>query len=1020
MYRKKKKIMVYILALFLSIPFTTTVYARLDTQDIEKLRSELLDRGATFKVGPNSATNRDLKDLCGLVPPKDWMSKAQAGVKVTKPKVKFEANWNWCNQGMCTPVRNQGSCGSCWAFGTVGILESNLLIHESASEDLSEQYLVSCNTDGWGCDGGWWAHDYHQWKFSAPETEAGAVPESEFPYTATDYPCGGPYSHPWKINSWGYVDPYQEIPSVDDIKQAIMDYGPVGVGICVGAAFQAYNGGIFDYNEPGDVNHAVILVGWIDADGVWILRNSWGPGWGEDGYMRIKYGASQVGYAANYIMYEEQPPDPYEDDNTPATAQSVSCPVTQDHTIHENGDVDWFVVSMEVGTSIEVMTSNLGGSNPDTVLQVYDVNCNLITENDDYEGLSSMVNWTAPFTGEYYVKAMSYGGGWNGCDDQGGGPAFCSYTIGFNDNQNEEPDISVFPQDIYVELCPGESKTETLTISNVGGEILEVTEICDEEMLFQPLSSKGLDRSVLKGSKSHSLIEKIKALGLKPDLEANGDIITQCQSPATATMGVEYMGEGTLDIVSEGDGGTIWSMEEDCLQLPPYPPLPGVSPELNGITFDGQYLWITDYHGTDAESDWLYQVDPEMGVINAWDLRPQGVFGIAGVAWDGQNLWVSALDMGTIFQVDKNGNVLGSFQVDWFNAGLDWDGQYLISVDLAGFLYRVTTDGSVVDSMPAPGGGNAFGVTCAGTPGQLWVTNFMTETIDLVECNWCGDNPEPLCQNDAPWLSQSPNSGSIPAGGEMAIDVNINTDSLSLGSYDAVIRIASNDPDEDVVSIPVHLEVNDYQPCEEDDTGILDIVGKSGGPGSTVIVPVRIQGALNEIDSFGFEVAYNTGILSYTGSYSRGACMTDFDFFDVNEPENGLLVVGGFEANPEDMIQEGADCVVVYLEFSVLECEPGEIYPLAELQNLVDDMEGWPVSGACFTCGGCDVNGDGEVTPVDALCAFQKYLGICPTNCGPCEEIFCDVNGDGDCTPADALEIFKEYLGIYPNVCSTE
>jgi len=65
----------------------------------------------------------------------------------------------------------------------------------------------------------------------------------------------------------------------------------------------------------------------------------------------------------------------------------------------------------------------------------------------------------------------------------------------------------------------------------------------------------------------------------------------------------------------------------------------------------------------------------------------------------------------------------------------------------------------------------------------------------------------------------------------------------------------------------------------------------------------------------------------------------------------------------------------------------------------------------------CDVNGDGEVTPQDALCAFQKYLGICPTACGPCEEISCDVNGDGQCTPADALEIFKESLGM-PSVCS--
>ncbi len=216
--------------------------------------------------------------------------------------------------------------------------------------------------------------------------------------------------------------------------------------------------------------------------------------------------------------------------------------------------------------------------------------------------------------------------------------------------------------------------------------------------------------------------------------------------------------------------------------------------------------------------------------------------------------------------------------------------------------------------------------------------------------------------------------------------------------------------------INLFLALNVSEFCEEDDSGVLDIAGISGGPGVTVTVPVKIQSATNLVNSLGFEVTYNTAILDYVG-YSRGECVTNFDYFDVNEKQNGLLVVGGFEAGP-DVIPQGANCVVVYLEFEVLCDEPGTIYPLAELQNLVDDLAGWPASGACFKCGGCDVNGDGQVTPQDALCAFQKYLGIDPTDCGPADQIFCDVNGDGQCTPADALEIFKEYLGIYPNVCS--
>ena len=85
----------------------------------------------------------------------------------------------------------------------------------------------------------------------------------------------------------------------------------------------------------------------------------------------------------------------------------------------------------------------------------------------------------------------------------------------------------------------------------------------------------------------------------------------------------------------------------------------------------------------------------------------------------------------------------------------------------------------------------------------------------------------------------------------------------------------------------------------------------------------------------------------------------------------------------------------------------------------MDDVAGWSDSPG-FICGGCscDVNGNESITPQDALCAFQKYLGICPTGCGDCEAICGDVNGDGTTTPADALCVFQEYLGIGCEHCN--
>jgi len=218
------------------------------------------------------------------------------------------ASYNWCDLGGCTSVKNQGNCGSCWAFGTVGPLESKIKIHDGLEKNLSEQYLVSCNTDGWSCSGGWWAHNYHQWKIPPGEPAAGAVYEADFPYQAANVPCNPPHPHHEKITSWSYVGSQYGVPSVAAIKQAIYDRGPVAVAVCVGPAFQNYSNGVFQTNETcsGSVNHAVVLVGWDDnqgSGGVWYLRNSWGAGWGEDGYMRIGYGVSKVGYAANYIVY---------------------------------------------------------------------------------------------------------------------------------------------------------------------------------------------------------------------------------------------------------------------------------------------------------------------------------------------------------------------------------------------------------------------------------------------------------------------------------------------------------------------------------------------------------------------------------------------------------------------------------------------------------------------------------------------------------------------------------------------
>ncbi len=216
-------------------------------------------------------------------------------------------SFNWCAHGKCTPIRDQGYCGSCWAFATVGAMESALLIARPDIDrnrvDFSEQFLVSCNRRGWGCDGGWWGHDYHTNLRILGEPMAGPVGERFFPYRAADVACNSPYPHFWQGKVWAYV-PGESIPDVATLKRALRDYGPLSVAVWVGPYFQQYRGGVFRTNEAPDsryVNHGVVLVGWDDSQQAWIIRNSWGTQWGEGGYMRIGYGISNIGYGAAYV-----------------------------------------------------------------------------------------------------------------------------------------------------------------------------------------------------------------------------------------------------------------------------------------------------------------------------------------------------------------------------------------------------------------------------------------------------------------------------------------------------------------------------------------------------------------------------------------------------------------------------------------------------------------------------------------------------------------------------------------------
>ncbi len=209
------------------------------------------------------------------------------------------SSWDWRGHGAVSAVKDQGACGSCWDFGGTAALESILLLHEGVEYDLSEQQILSCRTPGTGCDGGFpawvWAH----------VREHGAVREVCMPYLADDTAPCTQSSCPKVATARRWSD----IPNdVDVIKTAVLT-APVSTSFHVYEDFASYGGGCYEHAGDDPPNHCVLIVGWDDeacsGEGAWLVKNSWGTSWGEDGFFWIKYGSCNFGTNSQLLEYAD-------------------------------------------------------------------------------------------------------------------------------------------------------------------------------------------------------------------------------------------------------------------------------------------------------------------------------------------------------------------------------------------------------------------------------------------------------------------------------------------------------------------------------------------------------------------------------------------------------------------------------------------------------------------------------------------------------------------------------------------
>jgi C1A family cysteine protease len=262
---------------------------------IQMMRETLKKEGHSFEIGINSAMQYPLEQLCTFNP--DLADPDSYLIERNEQDLYGVDALPAAYMGIYTPIKDQGSCGSCWAFSMTAEAETTAKRLTGTTYDFSEQYVLDCTSTQWGCNGGF----FNFVTFIAPK---GARAESCLPYIARkNRKCNSTCPSIYQISGWAYVGNSSSVPSVDAIKNAIYTYGAVSMAVYVDSYWQAYTSGCFTRNASGSCNHAVQLVGWDDSlcsGGGWKLKNSWGTGWGEAGFMWIKYGVQLVGYAACY------------------------------------------------------------------------------------------------------------------------------------------------------------------------------------------------------------------------------------------------------------------------------------------------------------------------------------------------------------------------------------------------------------------------------------------------------------------------------------------------------------------------------------------------------------------------------------------------------------------------------------------------------------------------------------------------------------------------------------------------
>lgn len=254
----------------------------------------------SYRLGMNEFGDMTSEEMAAMLNGARGHSVVNGSTFLPPNNLQLPDTVDWSKEGYVTPVKNQGQCGSCWAFSTTGGLEGQHYRKTGKLVSLSEQNLLDCSKENMGCNGG-----LPQKAYKYIKENGGIDTEESYPYLGKKETCS---FRPSEVGATctGFV----QVTAGDELalKKAVASVGPITV--CIDASqpsFQLYKGGVYDEQSCNPIvfDHAVLIVGYGVYQGkdYWLVKNSWGTSWGMDGYIMMSRNQNNQCGIANHAVY---------------------------------------------------------------------------------------------------------------------------------------------------------------------------------------------------------------------------------------------------------------------------------------------------------------------------------------------------------------------------------------------------------------------------------------------------------------------------------------------------------------------------------------------------------------------------------------------------------------------------------------------------------------------------------------------------------------------------------------------